>query len=147
MPALEFKGQVIGELKCEDCGWEHAQVRNNRKGMPWVYCDSCRSQHQTRDKKGADGLRKRMRALTISAPVPSPAPTEDPLMAKAKTRTAAQKEATRRMLAANQAKAKSHEKIPARRAGEKNEAPAKTKGRDLWNDDFLGVGPDHERDD
>lgn len=100
--ALPFKAEQLGEIDCQACGWEHAAVRANRKGLLWYHCDACLTQHQTRTVKGTDGLKARMRPLTAPAPESAPSPPEKTMPAK--------KPAKRKPAADD-------EKLPPRRTG------------------------------
>jgi hypothetical protein len=136
--ALPFKSEPIGEVECLDCGWQHATVRPNRRNLLWSYCDSCRSQHFTRDRKGSDGLRRRMRPLTPGAgPQPEPIlpPPPEPPMPKPKPKprkpTPARKPAPANELPPRRAQPAA----PAQPADDDDDDEDQEFGREIFGDD------------
>lgn len=60
--------EVIGYVKCNECGYENAEVKETKrvfqsKNMVMVWCPApgCQSQHFPRSPEGSNRIRNRMR--------------------------------------------------------------------------------------
>jgi hypothetical protein len=136
LPAVEFTAKPIGRVTCADCGWEHAEVRVNRAGLLWSHCDSCRSQHQTRTKKGSDALREHMHPLQVEKPKPAGEIEVTKPKAKAKSEPLPPRRTAKKTGQENDRRSED-------RGGEdrrsNDRAPAGARKIDFWNDDIAGL--------
>ena len=94
---LAFKNAALGIVDCPICGWQHATVRKNKRGMAWSHCERWRCQCMTREKPASDQMLAGMRPITEApqpaeriedgppaAPAPVPPPEEQAMPAAKK---------------------------------------------------------------
>jgi hypothetical protein len=62
------KKQLLGLIKCGECGFADAEVRPDKNGSPYWWCPDCNVQVFARgDKKRADNIVARMRPVAPAA--------------------------------------------------------------------------------
>lgn len=76
---------VIGYIKCPDCGYEDAEVKETKKVfqgqnfvMTWCPHPKCQTQTFPRSADACKRIRAKMRPVTQAEPEPAPAPAADP---------------------------------------------------------------------
>jgi hypothetical protein len=76
---------VIGYVKCGECGYENAEVKETKRNimskplvMVWCPHPDCLSQHFPRSFSGSKRIRDRMRPVEVEAEAIEPAHKETP---------------------------------------------------------------------
>lgn len=70
------RGELIGLMKCPECGFDDAEVRPDKSGAPYRFCPDCTAQYFTRGGEKAKNLLAKVRrpaqpAASVAAVVPT----------------------------------------------------------------------------
>jgi endogenous inhibitor of DNA gyrase (YacG/DUF329 family) len=74
---------TIGKIKCPVCGDNDADVRESKKGSPYMYCNASCHLIQMSGAKAKEWIRANMRPLGEPAPAPAAPPAPPPAPAPA----------------------------------------------------------------
>ena len=112
------KKTIIGHIVCPCCGFQEAQVKEDKNGHAYAHCTDCNAQLFTRNDHRDAQLRKRMTPVTVTVTVTEPEPAK-PAPAKPVTAPAPAAKAAPKAPAPAPATAANPAKVPT-------EAPKKS---------------------
>ncbi len=69
-----MKKTPIGHCDCPVCGFDGAQVKEDKNAHAYIHCTDCNAQTFTRNEHRNSQLRKRMRPVTVTVAAPEAEP-------------------------------------------------------------------------
>ncbi|MGZ4837653.1 MAG: hypothetical protein ACXVZR_03825 [Terriglobales bacterium] len=72
------KKDAIGHMNCPTCQHPQAEVKEDKNGHAFLFCEQCATQVFTRKPHRDRLMRKNMRPVTVTEPNPAPEPEQKP---------------------------------------------------------------------